>query len=322
MKRIELPKVNNQNLTVDELFASYVKRKTADNIAKESLEFYRDCFKRFTGFFPKDGLCKEISQDTIDDYISYLRDSSPNIKGVSINSYLRGIRAFLYYGMEKGCVAPFTIKMIKVVEEVKEPFTDTEIAILLIKPNVEKCSFTEYRNWVMSNYLIGTGNRLGTVVGIKNKDVDFDLRRVLLRETKNKRQYYIPLSNALVTILTEYMQYRQGDDEDYLFCTEVGKQFTKSGLQTTFVKYHKKKGVKCTSIHRYRHTFAKGFILNGGGEMQLQSLLGHSDPNMSRKYVKLYAQDIGQGYELLNPLDTYRKAFIGEKIRMNSKLGD
>lgn len=53
---------------------------------------------------------------------------------------------------------------------------------LIAKQNLKECSFVEYRNWIMINYFIETGNRLRSVINIKVSDVDFTGFKVLIRE--------------------------------------------------------------------------------------------------------------------------------------------
>jgi integrase/recombinase XerD len=58
-----------------------------------------------------------------------------------------------------------------------------------------------------------------------------------------------------------------------------------------------------TSLHLFRHTFAKNYVLAGGGMPQLQAILGHKTLDMTRKYINLYSKDIHQDFNRLNPLN-------------------
>ena len=49
----------------------------------------------------------------------------------------------------------------------KDKYSNEDIQKLLVKPDFKTCSFVEYRDWVMVNYFIETGNRLHSVVNIK-----------------------------------------------------------------------------------------------------------------------------------------------------------
>ena len=62
-------------------------------------------------------------------------------------------------------------------------------------------------------------------------------------------------------ILIEYLKYRNHKSEDeYLFCNVFGQQLVKSTCYFKLYNYNKRRGVKTTGIHRYRHTFAKQWI--------------------------------------------------------------
>ncbi|MFW6030665.1 MAG: tyrosine-type recombinase/integrase [Halanaerobiales bacterium] len=70
-------------------------------------------------------------------------------------------------------------------------------------------------------------------------------------------------------------------------------------------RYHKKRGVKSTSIHKYRHTFAKLAIMKGIDPLRLQKILGHSTLDMTRKYVNLFGIDLKEGFNKYNPLEQF-----------------
>ncbi len=53
----------------------------------------------------------------------------------------------------------FKIKTIKVERKIKPTYTSDELKRLLMKPNMKKCNFSEYRNWVIVNYLFATRSK-------------------------------------------------------------------------------------------------------------------------------------------------------------------
>jgi len=92
----------------------------------------------------------------------------------------------------------------------------------------------------------------------------------------------------LKEVLENYLKTWEWDIDDYLFPTYEGKQMTVSSLQSTIREYNISRKVTKTSLHLFRHTFAKNFILAGGGMVQLQMLLGHSTLEMTRRYINVY----------------------------------
>ena len=159
-----MPKLSMQpktaNPTLDELFNKFIAFKKIRNLSQESIDYYEKCYWYFTDFYAAELPCSDITKDVCLGYIQYLRQTRPNLKDVTLNTYLRGVRALVYYGMELGYLPRFKLELVKADKELKETYTDEELALLLKKPDIAKCGFTEYRNWVVVNYLLATGNRL------------------------------------------------------------------------------------------------------------------------------------------------------------------
>lgn len=238
----------NIEISLNQVFEKFMKIKECSNVAPDTISFYHRCFKSFQRFYDTETPCNLITLDTINDYIIFLKENTKD-KDITINSHLRGLRALLYYAMELGYVKKFKIKLIKAVKPIKETYTTEELILLLKKPDLKKCSFSEYCSWVMINYFLGTGNRLETVVNLKIQDIDFQDSEIKLCKTKNKKQQIIPLSPELSKVLKEYLMYRQGEHEDYLFCTEYGTKLAKRSVQNYIKIYNNSRVVTRTSIH-------------------------------------------------------------------------
>lgn len=144
---------NTIAISFEKAFLEFQRYNYTKNLSEKSIAYYDDCYKYFTNFFHEKKNCNLITKDTFQDYIIYLQQQT-NANENTINSYLRGLRAMLNYFMELGYVEPFLIKLPKVEQKIKVGFTDRELEILLKKPDVKKCSFTELRNWAIENYLL------------------------------------------------------------------------------------------------------------------------------------------------------------------------
>ena len=189
----------------------------------------------------------QLSREDMDNMTARMRNSG--LARNSIASYVRTFKAFLSWGNQEG-ITEVNIPLYKEEETIKETYTDEELKILLVKPNIKKCEFGEYRDWVIVNFLLNSGCRAGSIRSIQNRDVDLANSVVYLRHTKNKKVQIIPLCSVMGNILREYMGKRKGKGEDYLFCTEYGEQLTEAGLRTTIVRYNKRRGIEKTSIRK------------------------------------------------------------------------
>ena len=304
-----------QTLTLKEVFEIFIKHKQAMNTSSATIKSYTACYRKFTRFYDENKISSAICEDDIINYILYIREDNPDIAEESINTYLRNIRAVLYFAMDREYIPRFKIKLTKAEKAMKETYTDAELEKLLKKPVIKDGDFSEYRNWVIINYLLGTGNRSRTLRGLRIGDIDFDAHEIVLNIVKNRRAYTIPLSHTLERVLIEYLQYRNGTPDDYLFCTQYGEQITADGLTSIIGKYNISRGVSKTSIHLFRHTFAKKWILNKGDIFRLQKILGHKTLDMVKEYVNMFGQDLRQDFDTFNPLDNL--SFIKEKKKIH-----
>jgi len=269
---------------------------------------------KFKKFYDCNQFCNTLTENVIFEYTAYLRQNT-SLNDISINTQLRALRSMCYYFMKMGYTQPFQITMVRTQKKIKETYTDAELEILLKKPKVSKTTFAEYRNWVIINYLMATGNRVSTVCDLKNKDIDFNSGTIKLCRTKNRKEQIIPMSMTLKNVLKEYVKYRKGESDDYLFCNVNGIRFSENGLKLAIRKYNKKRGVSKTSVHLFRHTFAKKWILNGGDVFRLQKILGHSSMEMVREYVNMFSDDLSRDFDTFNPLEEFRNK-KGEEIKI------
>lgn len=297
-----------EGITLEEGYNRFIKVRKVMNVSEATLKNYACTFKQFTAYCDKNTQCSEIDINVIYGFIEFLKERNSSIRVKSINTYLVDLRAIFNYLAEEEYLAKIKIKLLKDEEKIKDTYTDAELERLLKKPKVKEVTFSEYRNWVIVCYLMATGNRASTICALKVGDFDFDTHEIALKKLKGKRQYIIPMSYALEKILKEYLLYRKPQSEDdSMFCNKYGEPMVYNSLSTAIERYNQSRGVLKTSIHLFRHTFAKKWILNGGDIFRLQKILGHRSLDMVRNYVNMFGGDLRNGFETFNPLDNMKK---------------
>lgn len=308
---------NTNNLTVNEAFDDFLEHCRIRNLRAETIKVYRLHFSIFQKFLNDSTLLiSEITPQTVGEFVLDLRSDNHQCNEVTVNSYLRGVRVFLYYCMEMDYMTNFKIRIPKADKKLKETYTDSELKVLLAKPDIKSCSFSEYKIWVFSNYLLATGNRISTALNLRIEDIDFINGIIQLNQTKNRTAQLIPLSPTLNKILKEYLRYRKGQSKDFVFCNSFGNQGDKRTYQEMLASYNRSRGVEKTSAHLYRHTFAKKWILNGGDIFRLQKILGHSDLTVVKEYVQMFGQDLAIDFDKFNPLDRTVNVGGNKKLTM------
>jgi integrase/recombinase XerD len=317
MARINMKANKLKNIEIAKAWEEYEQTLKVRGLSPFSIITKNSIFKDFSKFCnTEETKTSQLNEKLINSYILWLRDNQN--KDTTINSKMTNLKPFLHWCMDEQYCIEFQIRKVKEGKTIKPIYSQVDLNKILQKPDINKCTFATYRNWVLCNYFIATGNRLNTTVNIKIGDIDFDNSLIKLTKTKNKNEQIIPITTQLRNILEEYLLYRKGEKEEYLFVNSDGKQLKRTSCQQALIYYIKEqRNVNITSIHAFRRTFATMFVNNGGNLFALQQLLGHEKLETTRKYVRLSIKDLQNNYENFNPLDVMLKNIKKEHITMN-----
>lgn len=281
--------------TVAEVYQDFILAKTAEGVSDVTIRNYHQHLHNISKYLDIEQPMAALSKRDLESMVCEMRVAG--LAHNSISTYVRVLRTFLNWCQREGR-ANLTIPNMKDKETVKETYTDEELSLLLQKPK-SGCSFTEYRNWVIINFLLNSGCRAATVRNIQIRDVDLGARQIVYRHTKNGKVQTVPLCSKMISILREYMAIRKGEAAEYLF----GEMLSENALRLAIAHYNRSRGVEKTSIHLFRHTFARKYLVDCGGDaFMLQRLLGHSTLAMTKHYCAIYDADISKNFDRFSPL--------------------
>lgn len=153
--------------------------------------------------------------------------------------------------------------------------------------------------------LYGCGFRIGELLSVRVRDVDFRRATVLLRNTKNKKQRLVPMSNSLALMLEKYCMALglSARPDSYLFPgRQHGKAISAKTVYSRFITVLKTAGIyfqpeshkRGQCLHCFRHvfavrSFAKAERSGHSPESSVPYLsvyLGHFDMDGTEKYLK------------------------------------
>lgn len=293
-----------------DVFEDFVISKTAQGVSEVTIATYHQHLRSISNFLDIQKPMDTLTRRDLEAMVVSMRASG--LAHNSISSYCRVLRTFLNWCSRNGMTTP-ELPNIKDKETVKEAYTDEELMALLKRPE-KNCSFCDYRNWVIVNFLMNCGCRSSSVRNIQNQDVNLEARQVILRHNKNGKIQSVPLCSQMVSILRDYMPIRGGKPDDYLFCDQYGGMLSMNGMRLAIARHNKSRGVEKTSAHLYRHTFARKYLVDCGGDaFMLQRLLGHSTLKMTKHYCAIYDADIAKDFDRFSPLAQINQP--KEKIR-------
>ncbi|NLN65603.1 MAG: tyrosine-type recombinase/integrase, partial [Clostridiaceae bacterium] len=175
-------------------------------------------------------------------------------------------------------------------------------------------------------FLYSTGIRIGEALLIKNIDVDYTLRRIIIRKTKNQMQRMVPINFSLEKVLKQYVVYRDRmpiknlvDKESFFFISAVGKPLTRSTVYKWFRKVLRQCDIphigknQGPRVHDIRHTSAvHSFekIVKGGADIYcalpiLSTFLGHKTIKGTEKYVRMVQEIYPDIVAMENPVTSF-----------------
>lgn len=156
--------------------------------------------------------------------------------------------------------------------------------------------------------LYSTAIRIGEALDIKIKDIDFDRKSIILRQTKNQRMRFIPLNKSITKVLKQYLSYREkipcanlSDPDSYLFINlrgekcnhkQINKRFHRIIDQLNLINPINKRSPR---LHDFRHTacvHSMEKMAKQGYDLYhilpvLSKFMGHTDILSTEYYLRI-----------------------------------
>jgi integrase len=152
---------------------------------------------------------------------------------------------------------------------------------------------------------ICSGGRSSEIMGLTWADVSFDLRRIILRDTKNGDTRAVPLVGPLYDLLLEH---KKGKGEGGLVFPRRGdaEDGRLASIRTAFENAVKRAGIEDFKFHDLRHTCASYLAMNGASLAEIAEVLGHKTLAMVKRYTHLAEQ------HTLGVVERMNRTVIGE----------
>jgi integrase/recombinase XerD len=130
---------------------------------------------------------------------------------------------------------------------------------------------------------------------------------------KGNKVRVVPFSQELRKVLWRYLNAkvpnRVGNaGPELVFCCHAGSRYSYRNAARDFKKMKLKVGLpRELGFHQLRHSFATGYLRNGGDVVRLSKQLGHSSVSVTMRYVHLVTDDLREAQQRLSPLSRLRR---------------
>ena len=276
--------------------ASFTRHLRAENLSPRTVETYTESARQLSAFLADQGMPQDVANITREHIESFITRLLDRWKPATANNRFRGIQSFFKWLADEGEIPESPMARMKPPRVPDQPppvLQEVELSALLA--TCEKGnSLEERRDHAILRVFIDTGARRAEISGLRfdphddsNNDVDLDqgILRVL---GKGRRQRILPIGNKTVKAIDRYLRKRTQHPQASLPWLWLGhkQRLADSGIAQMVRRRGREAGLgDSIHPHQLRHSFAHGWLANGGTEGDLMKITGWRSRTMVQRYA-------------------------------------
>lgn len=285
----------------DKIIDDYLEfLKYQKNYSDYTIKSYETDIMEYFNYINSEGLnYKDIEYSDIRFYLMYLKEKKDN--NASIDRKLSALRGFYKYLVNENILHNNVFSLVngpKKSKKLPRYFDYNELEEMFLIPDTN--TSLGQRDLLLLEMLYATGCRVGELVSIKVKDIDFNRRNILIVGKGNKERY-LNYGEYCEDILNKYLIdgyiSLNKNNSDYLFLNNNGGVLTERGVRFILDKIIKQTGInKNISPHMIRHSFATHLLNEGCDLLTVQKLLGHESIKATQIYTHVTTDRLKEVY--------------------------
>ena len=153
------------------------------------------------------------------------------------------------------------------------------------------------RDFLICSFMFGSGMRRAEVAGVRMENIFSDSIIVL---GKGNKERCAPIPQNITPLIQRYI--KTVSPKEYLFLKADGTPIQITTVKDLFRRLKKQSEIPRLSPHLLRHTFATLYFDNGGSIYNLSTILGHSNLEITKRYMHLSRKAILKDFNHYTPL--------------------
>ena len=277
------------------------------NASPQTVQTYEESLRAFDSYltFRDNGLSIDsVDTDLIRDWMESLMDKGNSAS--TINKNLSALRSFYRFALKRGLVNKDPAHAVtgpKKSKPLPQFLREGEVDRLLDGLEWDS-SFNNVRARTILILFYETGLRRSELVGLDDKDVDYDAAQLKVTGKRNK-QRIVPFGAELAEQLKSYQAVRRerfGETCGAMFLSDKGERISGEQVYQIVRKYLSMvTSLKKRSPHVLRHTFATAMLNNGAGLESIKNLLGHASVSTTEIYTHTTFEQLKRIYKEAHP---------------------
>ena len=274
----------------DEYLKMFLDAKKIEGCSERTIQYYKVTIEKMFEL-----VTEPVRKITTEEMRTYLSDYQKlnNCSRVTVDNIRRNISSFFSWLEEENHIlkSPMRrIHKIKTNQQVKEVITDEDIERLR-----DKCSCN--RDLAIVDLLYSTGIRVGELVNLNIKDIDFEEREcVVFGKGGKERKVYFDAKAKLH--LQSYIKSRS-DNNTALFVTldSPHDRWKISGVEIRMRELGRSLNLSKIHPHKFRRSMATRAIDKGMPIEQVQKILGHSQIDTTMQYAMVNQSNVKSSHQ-------------------------
>ena len=274
-----------ENDDSDKLIEMFIAAKRIEGCSEKTLKYYRSTIDAMMISLQKN--VKHILTEYLRTYLTEYQIKNRSGR-VTIDNIRRILSSFFSWLEDEDYIIKSPVRRIHKVKAaicIKETYTDEELERMR-----DNCS--EIRDLAIIDMLASTGMRIGEMVLLNRKDINFSEREcIVFGKGDKERVVYFDARTKLH--LQEYLNSR-ADNNAALFVSlrTPHKRITIGGIELRLREMGKRLNIMKVHPHKFRRTLATVAIDKGMPIEQLQRLLGHQRIDTTLQYAMVKQSNV------------------------------
>ena len=283
----------------------FIESRRAARYSENTLNDYRNTYKRFRQFLDDDPPLARITITTITRFMA----STMDVSDKTALNYHTGLSSLWNWAVKNGHYDRNIVRLVDPPVPEKRviiPFTRNEVSILLEAAGEGRMHI---RDVAIVLTLVDTGIRASEICDLRIRDLNTIERRLHVVFGKGDKERELKVcERTLEAILTYLVGQRIVNPHNLkkrnlpLFVTKMNTKMNRNTIRLLTERLESRSGVNNVHAHRFRHTFAVTYLRNGGNVYTLQELLGHATLDMVKRYLEIAQIDIDNDHDRASPV--------------------
>jgi integrase/recombinase XerC len=288
--------------------SSFLRHLAADrNCSPNTVAAYEDDLRQFTLFLRESSIdsLEKVDHIVIRRFLASLLDLG--FARPSIARKLACLKSFFRYLRNSGTIAANpTVNTVSPKLEKRLPRFLDEKSVARLMEQPDRSTPEGARDAAILELLYSTGIRLGELLGLRERDIDFSNGTVKVTG-KGSKQRIVPFGRKARAAMRAYLEarpalLRRGPPPDALFVTVRGNPMHPKGVNVLMNRYIARvSDIEKKSPHLLRHTFATHLLDRGADLRAVKELLGHESLSTTQVYTHVSIDRLRKVYAQAHP---------------------